>query len=132
MKKFIIASIAALVFLTGCGEPSQLESSKAVSSASLAGTWTGDEPPMVAHIVNNKIQIDIVDEESASLYWVGTFDPSTTDGNQVSQGNTEAMDSALLGSQDSTKQFQYKDGKLSFKFSMMGTTRTVNLVRKES
>lgn len=35
-----------------------------------------------------------------------------------------------MASTDDTKQFEYKDGKLSYKVSMMGTTTTMELERQ--
>lgn len=78
-----------------------------------------------ATVSDNAIQVDIVDGDTSSLYWKGTF-PSTGE-NVTSDGDVEAMSGSMLGSQDKTKTFTIKDDELSFKFSMMGTTKTIKL-----
>lgn len=47
-----------------------------------------------------------------------------------SQNDKSKTQNALMASTDDTKQFEYKDGKLSYKVSMMGTTTTMELERQ--
>lgn len=94
---------------------------------------------MDATIENDTIQVNITmpsNESSRSdvsgLYWTGTFN---TGGDNLSPfsvtsvGDTGAMDEAMFGSQDSSKVFYYNNGVLSFPFSMMGVSTTVELSR---
>lgn len=119
--KRIVFFVVLIMMFSACGESS--------SARSLTGTWHG-EPSMVAHISKGKIRIDFVEKNTKYLYWKGTFNTSITNGEKtISKGDTEAMDSSLLGSQDSTKKFLYKGGKLFFTFRIMGTSRTVRLSR---
>lgn len=69
------------------------------------------------------------DADAAGTYWAGTFDTSnTSDVFQVlSQGDTETMSYSVLGSQDKTKVFEYDNGILSFRFTVMGITETIYL-----
>ena len=73
------------------------------------------------------------EEKTKSLYWIGTYEAPTSAVDEfkwTSKGDTEAMSSALMASQDETKDFSYKDGVLSYKASAMGTTKTVEMKKK--
>lgn len=119
--KFAVLVVLALS-LSACGGTS--------STGSLNGTWKSDSPSMTAHISNNTIEIDMTGGDSSALYWKGTMPSSTADGAELlSNGDTKAMDNSMLGSQDASKRFVYKDGKLTFTFGILGTTRTVELER---
>ena len=43
------------------------------------------------------------------------------------QGDREALDGSMLGSQDKDKAFSVDGDKISFEMSIMGTTKTVRL-----
>jgi hypothetical protein len=87
---------------------------------------------MTATIDSGNIHIDLSTGDTSGIYWIGTFpvEKILSDGFTVtSAGDTQAMESDLFASQDSTKTFTYKNGVLSFQFSILGTTRTVHLQR---
>jgi len=70
------------------------------------------------------------DSSAVGTYWVGTFPrPDHPDDkfDVTSVGDVRTMKSSVLGSQDPTKEFHFKDGVITFKFKMMGTTSTVHL-----
>lgn len=124
MSKFAAFLIILAITLSACG------SSSSNKPSSLTGTWKSSDPPMVAHISHGKIEIDIVDEGDSSLYWKGTLDATASEGSKlVSKGDVKAMGESILGSQDATKEFVYKDGKLTYRFTIMGTTKIVKLER---
>lgn len=121
-KIAVLITLVLTLALSACG------GSSSTGPSSLSGTWKSDSPSMTAHISNNQIEIDIVSDGSSALYWKGTMPQTASDGSQfVSAGDTKAMDSALLASTLHTKKFTYKDGKLIFQWSILGTTRTVEL-----
>jgi hypothetical protein len=129
-KRFMFV-FAVLAFLTSCGSTPQAKIPEA-APASLVGHWTqvrgmpGDT--MVADITNDKITIQMTLGNSTGLYWVGTFDPTkAAAGSIVSVGDTDAMSTQLFASNEKTKTFFYKDGGLSYGFSMMGVSSTVYL-----
>lgn len=90
---------------------------------SLNGSWKAEG--FAATIAADSIEINIVSTDSESLYWKGTF-PSGTD-KITSVADREALDASLLGSQDSDKVFNIDGDKITFKMSMMGTTKTIKL-----
>lgn len=71
------------------------------------------------------------DADAAGTYWVGSFDTSNVSDNftTVSDADKKALEFAILGSQDDTKKFTYKNGDLSFEFAMdsTGVKTTVHL-----
>jgi hypothetical protein len=126
-KKFlpVFDGILIVAFLTlvlmACGGHS--------STGSLNGTWKSDSPSMTAHISNDTIEIDFaLQDGDHAMYWKGSAPASASDGSTfVSKGDTQTMGNEALTSSSSTKRFVYKNGKLSFPFSILGTTRTVEL-----
>jgi hypothetical protein len=120
-----IVTLASLLVMIlspgiGCAEAKQV---------SYSGTWqsTGDLD-FGAKIKNNRITVTWkVDEETSGLYWKGSF--SSRGQTITSVGDRRAMDDSLLGSSDKTKKFTYENGKLMFKFSIMGENRKISLVK---
>ena len=88
---------------------------------------------MEATITADTIQIDWVTADTRSLYWVGTFKAPSEPGDWswTSQADRGRMDTALMASQDDTKDFTYieTDG-LSFDASAMGVTKTVKMTKQ--
>jgi hypothetical protein len=107
----------------------------AATMVDMNGTWNQTDESsitMTATITGGKISIDMNTGDTSGVYWLGTFPVGKilADGFTVtSAGDTQAMESDLYASQDSTKTFTYKNGVLSFQFSILGTTRTVHLQR---
>lgn len=103
----------------------------------LTGTWTQENASdsyQEAVITDDTIEIYWISESESmrSVYWSGTYTAPSDDAPEyswTSEGYSEKMDMALLASQDDTKEFTYKDGKISYEVSMMGTTKTVDLVQ---
>ncbi|QGN58859.1 hypothetical protein [Nostocoides sp. HKS02] len=124
MRKFIAVLTALLVLpfaLSACGPTnSPVKAEKAVS---LNGTWKADG--LEAVIAENSVEIHIVDKDTSSLYWKGTF-PTGSD-TVTSVADKEALSSSMLGSQDAEKVFTIKDNEITFKMSMLGTTKTIHL-----
>lgn len=134
MKKFI--ALLAVVFvgisLSACQSSvngSDASPSKTSASAtkeapvSLNGTWKAEG--FEATVADDSIVINIISTDSKSLYWKGTF-PAGTD-KVTSVADREALDSSLLGSQDSYKVFLVNGDRITFGMSMMGTTKTIKL-----
>jgi hypothetical protein len=122
--RFVTLFVMLPIVFSGCG------SSVNHAPKSVDGMWKSDSPVMTAHISHGAIQIYFVNGDTKSLYWKGTFNTSASDGSHIlSKGDTETMDSSLMASEDSTKKFVYKNGELSFPFSILGTSKTVKLER---
>ena len=152
MKK-LLASIIAIIFvafLSACsstpattplGTPSK--ASAGITSAPEApvvditpvtwnGVWVTHPEFMSLEIVDNLVTIHIVTADSKSLFWKGTWDPAakTIDATKiVSKADISALSSSIMGSSEKTKPFTYANGEITFEFSMMGTTKTVHVVK---
>ena len=103
----------------------------AVGPLDLNGTWkenNGSTSYQKAIIDGNTISIYWIDEEdkSESIYWIGTVDipgegiTTASEYKWESKRDKEKTDTALLASQDDTKIFTYKNGKISYMQSMLG------------
>lgn len=125
------------VFFLSDGSGSSDASVKTKAPVSLVGDWrqTSGNPDAVmkATITPGAIQIDMQTRDSSNVYWIGTFDTKQNTDRPfevVSTGDVDTMSNLIFASTDKTKQFMYKDGDLSYKFSIMGTTTTVHLSKK--
>jgi hypothetical protein len=128
-KKIVL--LLAVVVLSACGSGSS-EPTKTATSFSWDGTWETDPAFMEATIQGPLIEISIVTDDSTSLYWKGSWPDKAkaSDGAKLeSKADVEALEASLMGSMDESKTFTYVDGKLEFKFRMLGTTKTVRLKR---
>lgn len=144
MKKTVITSfcsfafligIVALIFVVSGANNSNGDSLTLSTKApvNLSGSWhdRSNSLPvnMVAEIDGNHIQILMSsDLANGILYWDGTFDTheNTSDSFRV----VSNMDEQGL-SQQTTKTFTYKNGDLSYDFTMLGKDYTVHLSRGE-
>jgi len=129
---FVLVGVG-IYFTTNHDASASTTTSKPVQ---LVGTWIQtsgmSNVTMTATITDNNISIEMGANNETGLYWVGTFDTSPRYERQfviTSVGDTDAMRSKLLASLDSTKDFTYKDGDLSFHFSIMGVSSVVHLKR---
>lgn len=152
-KKIGLLFLALALALTACGgseneakseigqtQASNSEIMKSKKQLNLNGDWRqtnskSKEDYMEATISDDTIVINWVldNGDTKALYWYGSFEnPDTAEDEYTwtSKQNHEKMDGALLASQDETKNFQYKDGELSYTASMMGITTTVRMKRK--
>lgn len=132
----LVALLAALVIpfaLTGCGASETTGGTQSGTTteaqaetkapASLNGTWRAQG--LEAVIADNSIEINIVGDDTRSLYWKGTFPAG--DESVKSMADTDALSSSMLGSQDAEKVFTVKDDQIDFEMSIAGTTKTVHL-----
>lgn len=155
MKKKVLTlmmtSAVALAMITGCGGGSdstststnnnsqestvQTSSEPTTEPLDLTGIWDSDEIDgsyQEAIISDSTIIINWVSDGGAttSLYWAGTYTAPTSDAEEyswTSDRDKAQTDSALLASTDDTKDFSYKDGKISYSVSAMGMTTTYEL-----
>ena len=119
-------------------ESSQQEITPEPQPANLTGTWKSTDSDsedswMEATITADTIQIDWVTADTRSLYWIGTFEAPSEPGDWswTSQADKEKMDTALMASQDDTKDFTYTEADgLSFDASMMSVTKTVKMAKQ--
>lgn len=124
MLRKIVTAFIALFFVAS------LASCSTSPSEPWDGEWKADG--FSAVVKDKTIAINIVMPDSESVYWVGTFEPASDtvkDGNVESIADRVVLDKSLLGSQDASKAFVSKHGKLVFNISMMGVKRTVELVK---
>ena len=126
----IMATSCAAGGSTSSDANSAPEAGKAPTS--IAGTWASDgDPKFEATITADNIEVHLVDGETKSLFWKGTFPASATEGATIqSEGDREALDSSMLGSSETTKPFQFTGDELTFEFSMMGTSTIVHTKKK--
>lgn len=101
-------------------------------SVNLNGTWhqsSNDTSPvdMTADVVDGHIEIFMASSVVDGLYWSGTFvsDINSNPATVVSVADKDEL------SQDPTKTFTYKNGELSYSFTMLGVTDTIHLSRGE-
>ena len=145
MKKAIALLVAAMLLtgLSACGGSttadapaksdgtSKTETNKEEPKpqpADLTGTWkqTNSNDPssyMEATISGDTIEVN----------WIGTDQAPAAAGDWkwTSQGDTETMASALLASQDATKDFTYSEADgVSWETTALGTTITVKTVKQ--
>lgn len=145
MKKKIVVlflTVALCAFATGCG--SNTNESKSDDNAAkeevkeptdLTGTWASKENDgsyQEVIITENTIEINWVSDggKTKSIYWIGTYEAPTDSTDKyswTSERDKEKTDSALLAPQDDTKDFTYKDKKISYDVSVMGTTSAMEL-----
>ncbi|PRI11894.1 hypothetical protein [Leucobacter massiliensis] len=150
MKRTLAAAAIALLALTGCSSsdtdtdaaPASEETTteEPATPADLTGSWkqTNSNSPtnyQQATITAETISIDWVNEEndSTSIYWVGTYTAPTEAGDTwtwTSTRDAAATDTAMMASTDDTKDFTYTDGVISYEVTAMGTTVTVELEKQ--
>lgn len=91
---------------------------------------------MTATIAENSIVIVLKlesheegDADPAGTYWAGTFDTDNKSDSFItaSLADSKELSYSVLGSQDRTKTFTYDQGIISFNFSIMGQSTTVQL-----
>lgn len=142
-KKLLICllSLGMITGLTGCtsseGTPEkQKEQEEKKEPTDLTGTWASENQEgsyQEAIITNDKIEINWISPDSKALYWVGTYQAPNENVNEyswTSTGDLETMQSALMASQDETKDFIYKNGVISYEVSALGVTKTIELKKQ--
>ena len=140
MKKAIALLVAAMLLtgLSACGGSTTADAPAKPQPADLTGTWkqTNSNDPssyMEATISGDTIEVNWIGTDTKSLYWKGTYQAPAAAGDWkwTSQGDTETMASALLASQDATKDFTYSEADgVSWETTALGTTITVKTVKQ--
>jgi hypothetical protein len=125
----VAIAIVAMLGLSACGGSASAE------PTNLNGTWvyTSDGYAMVAEVKDDTILVNLKLRDDIGLYWAGDFKNPAKDGDVfTSKANVEQLKASLFGSQDSAKEFKIVDGKITFQFTIMGTTRTIELEKNSS
>jgi hypothetical protein len=157
MKRHLLASLAiAALLLTGCSPAASDSGSKDSGGGSSAAPEKTEAPPaepldltgewkqtnsksadsyQAATITADRIEVNWISDADSmkAIYWVGSYVPPTEDTDSYSwesQGDTAAMESAIMASQDATKTFTYDNGVLSYELTAMGVTMTVEMQRQ--
>jgi hypothetical protein len=138
----LLAALAALFCLIGCGSTQGASNDKTtqVAAATLPESFNGkwhqtkgmDGIVMDAVVTGESIQINMTftKNDTTGVFWMGSFDSAqATSGLMYSLGDQDAMKNMIFASNETTKTFNYKDGDLSFGFSIMGAKTTVHLSR---
>lgn len=135
MRKFVailLTVIASISLLSACGGGSP---SIVKNSNSLIGDWHQTNiglagVRMEALISNGEIKINMQMGDVTSIFWLGTFE-SDKNANElfktISVGDQNALSMSIFGSMEKTKPFEYRNGDLSFEFSMMGSSTIVHM-----
>ncbi len=113
-RSSIIVALVSVLLLSGCGTS---------EAKTMNGTWK--DGPFVAHIKPDHVDIYIVDDGSAWLYWTGNF--QRRDKTFFSKANTKLLSNSIMGSEDKQKVFLLKGERLQFRFTILGKTTTVRL-----
>lgn len=128
--------IAALVFLaigfvlTGCSSsPDSKASSPEPTSLSGSYSMQHKDFGMDAVVTDTTITITMDSGGFTGLYWAGTFASAENKSIVVSQANREALSKSALASGAETKTFTVGHNTISFQFTMLGVTKTVELGR---
>lgn len=139
---FPMAALASISLLAGCGS-NEIDTvsadDKITRVLTLVGDWEQSNIEdvgvrMTASVNDDTIQIWMNSRDSSSLYWMGSFqvsDKNASDSFKLeSKADPDAqkrMESSMFGSQDKSKMFEYKNGNISYKFTMLGQTSTIRL-----
>lgn len=126
----IVISIASVFGLSACGGSASAE------ATNLDGTYvytTSGDNAIVAEVKQDTILINFKNDDNLGLYWSGTFKSLAKDGDTInSAGNVEQLQKSATGSQDSAKEFAIGDGTISFKMSMMGQSKVIELKKNSA
>lgn len=100
---------------------------KAVVPIDLSGDWNtspSETLKMAAHITADTITVEFISNKNEYIaYWYGTFEQNKV--KIVSQAKEDKFFLAKATSKD----FLFKDGKLSFEVTVMGVTKRVEMTR---
>lgn len=137
----VLITLIGVVMATACGSatPSYSPSPDATVTAeeapaqtndadSLEGVWLSEGGVVEATIGAGAIAVKIVDGETKSLFWKGTFPNSAQKGDiLLSEADVEALSSSIMGSSELVKPFTYEGDEILFEFSMMGTSTVIHV-----
>jgi hypothetical protein len=133
---FIIAIAGSILILGGKSGTTQAATTP-TAPADLIGHWKQtqngiESVTMSADISDGSILIRMTFADMSNVYWAGSFAPSSTAAREfdtISNADPDKMLGSLYASKDSTKAFNYKNGVLSYSFTMLGKTTTVHLAK---
>lgn len=137
MRK-LIAVLTIVVLATALVACSSGGGAAPKQTPDLSGQWQQANPDgdayQAAIIEGDTITIWWVNNanETQSLYWVGSFakpDEPSQAWKWTSTADREKMSGSMLASQDDTKEFEYSDGQITYRYAIMGTTKTVHMKR---
>ena len=144
MKKLIqlIASIFIVISMTACSSNQVTNNTSTKTTETkqlldLSGKWIQeikkDEGYVAAEIRKDGqigVFINLKNDEIPWTYWVGTYDaPKDSKDEYKWTSKNTYTGNGLMASNDKEKEFTYKDGKISFSYTIQGKTVTINLVR---
>lgn len=120
---------------TGLYNPNKKTEGTEPQKGILDGKWcqaaaAANSTYQVAYIRNGAIKIYWVTEDGTEmLYWAGSCEIPKDSKNftWTSKNDTSKTSGAILASDASSKEFEYKNGKISYKVSAMGVTQTITL-----
>lgn len=118
---YYLAGLAAVFFTLALCIP------EASEARNYNGTYQSADGMFEAKIKDHKISMDLVTPELSGLYWKGTF--KSTSNRILSKADRKTLKNAIFGSEDSTKLFIYRGGRLHFPFSVNGVTKVISLRR---
>lgn len=110
---------------------------KAQTPTTMAGHWhqTSNDIPntkMSADITGDNIRIYLTLGGATGVFWDGTFKSPKSMKKPfevMSQGNQDVLDASLYGSSEKVKLFSYKNGVLTYQFSIMDTSTMINMAK---
>ena len=112
---------------------------ESVEPLDLTGLWiqkdADNDSFMAAEIrEDGKIGVFFVlkENDTPQTYWVGTYDSPADSADEYSWTSENTFGGvSLLASSADTKEFTYKDGKLTYEVTIKGNSRDVSLIRGE-
>jgi hypothetical protein len=120
MPRIIVVCLTAFLLLAACGK---------AEARSMNGTWrSSGDIHFVAHIKDNQIEMYLVTPDIQGLYWKGTW-PKSRKTLFVSKADRPVLAASAFGSENATKNFQYRNGALGFFFTMQGESKYILLRR---
>ena len=136
MKKAIALLVAAMLLtgLSACGGSTTADAPAKSDGTSKTETNKEEPKPQPADLTGTWKQTNSwIGTDTKSLYWKGTYQAPAAAGDWkwTSQDDTETMASALLASQDATKDFTYSEADgVSWETTALGTTITVKTAKQ--
>lgn len=134
----IVAAVGGVLSIPRSTTPSRIENflgdtpiAQSQVALDVTGSWSteiGDKFPMNAKISGDTIEIEMGVDGSTMSYWYGTFSNSAANGAGIESISKEHPTKTFLSSAKS-KPFVYRDDKISFEYSGMGITKTIELIR---
>ncbi len=161
MRKMLLSiiSVFVIILLVSCGsestpeEPSSndkpnetvsqneqtspVEPVVEVEPLDLTGTWVHEDSAegstyMAAVINDDSIGVFFIVDGDTFTYWVGTYEaPSSDDDSYSWVSKNTYTGNGILSSSAETKEFNYKNGQLSYELTFQGKTGTISLIRGE-